>query len=116
MKKIIACVLLLALCLSLFAACGEEPAPVVDKLASAKEYVFTMYRTSGDKTREDNAEKALSDFKRVSNVMISGESFKVDWSVAVTAGAEDGVKLVDNGNGTVTVDIDEKPAEELAFT
>ena len=130
MKKIIACVLLTALCLSMIVACNDEPAaktttatetaPVtteqVDKLAAAKEYVFTMYRTTGDKTREDNAEKALADFKRIANVKISGETFKVDWSVKVTSGSEEDVAIVDNGDGTVKIDINEKPAEELAFT
>ena len=39
MKKILACLLLLAFCLSALAACGTEPVETKDNFTLAKEYL-----------------------------------------------------------------------------
>ncbi|MBQ0124946.1 MAG: hypothetical protein KBS59_01310, partial [Clostridiales bacterium] len=109
MKRIIACLILLALCLAAFASCGEDP--VVEEksnLSAAREYLFTMYKNSAAKT--------LLDFKRVSVITISGEEFTVEWTAEVKSGPADGVKIVANDDKTVTIDINETPEEEMNYT
>ena len=105
MKKLIALILAVVLCLGALAGCEKAPeAPAVDALANAKAYLFTMYK--------DLAGKSLRDFDLVSVVNIGGVSYNVEWTVDV---AEDLVKIVPNGN-KVTIDINEKPEEEVQYT
>lgn len=98
MKKIISITLLLALCLSLFAACTEEkPVENTSNLDAAREYLDGMYKA-------DPVETA-SDYNLAGVVTIEGVTYNVDWtantdkvtltrgenkivSVTVTTGAE----------------------------
>jgi len=109
MKKILACLLLLVFCLSAFAACGEEPAPVEtkDNFTLAKEYLTTMYRNKGG--------KVVMDYDLVGLIAIGDSTFDLDWTVNVTSGNPEDVTIVKNEK-TVTIDINEKPAEELQYT
>ncbi len=103
MKKLISCVILLALCVTAFAACNNTT-DNKDPLTSAKEYLYTMYK--------DKAEITPSDFERVSVLSINGASYTVEWTVDVS----DGVKIVANENGkTVVVDVNEKTEKEIAY-
>jgi len=106
MKKLIALILAAVLCLGALAGCEKAPeAPVVDTLANAKAYLFTMYK--------DLAGKSLRDFDLVSVVNIGGVSYNVEWTTNVS---EDLVKVVP-GDKTVTIDIiNEKPEEEVNYT
>ena len=110
MKKLIAIALVLVMCLGLFAACVQEPAPTEpaptkSPLASAAAYLKTMYK--------DKAGKVLRDFELVSVATIGDTKFDVEWT---TDAAEENVKIVPGENGKVTVDINEKPAEQVDFT
>ena len=106
MKKIISCVILLALCVAAFAACS--PAETKDGLTSAKDFLYTMYK--------DKAEATPSDFERVSVLSVDGVSYTVEWTAEVSSGSADGVKIVANDSGkTVTVDVDEKASEEIVY-
>ena len=106
MKKIISCVILLALCVAAFAACS--PAETKDGLTSAKDFLYTMYK--------DKAEATPSDFERVSVLSVDGVSYTVEWTAEVSSGSADGVKIVANDSGkTVTVDVDEKAPEEIVY-
>ena len=110
MKKFIAIALMLAMCLGLFAACGEnntptEPVETKNPLASAAAYLKTMYK--------DKAGKVLRDFELVSVVTIDGTKYDIEWT---TDAAEENVKIVAGENGKVTIDINEKPAEQVDFT
>ena len=105
MKKLIALILAVVLCLGALAGCEKAPeAPVVDALANAKSYLFTMYK--------DLAGKSLRDFDLVSVVNIGGVSYNVEWTADVS---EDLVKVVP-GDNKVTIDINEKPEEEVQYT
>ena len=106
MKKLIALILAVVLCLGALAGCEKAPeAPVVDALANAKAYLFTMYK--------DLAPKTMRDFDLVSVVNIGGVSYNVEWTVNVS---EDLVKVVP-GDKTVTIDIvNEKPEEDVNYT
>ena len=105
MKKITAIAILLAMCISLFAGCSEEPAVVETEsgLATAKEYLYTMYK--------DANEVNVTDYQVVGVVVIGDETFNVEWTAD-----HDSVKFVREANKMVTVDINEKNPEEVTYT
>lgn len=115
MKKIISIVLMLTLCLGLFAGCTEPAQPTetgVSDLANAKTYLFKMYNTAG----KDEENKILADKDVTSVVMIGGVSYPVTWTVEITAGPADSVKIVESENANfVKVDIMDQPEEELHY-
>ena len=90
MKKVLSIALVLLLTLSLFAACGEKTPD--SPLASAKAYLEQMYQT-GEKGEVMAIEK---DKEVLASVTIDGVSFPVEWSVTVTEGAADSVKITDS--------------------
>lgn len=118
MKKYIALVLMLTLCLTVFAACGQENdstaqstdenadenavVGVADDLAAAEEYITTMYRTA--------PETRVEDYAVVGKLVVGDSTFNVEW----TADSET-VKFVKGDDGMVTVDIDEKNPDEVNF-
>ena len=106
MKKLIALILTVVLCLGALAGCEKAPeAPTVDALANAKAYLFTMYK--------DKAGKTMRDFDLVGAVSIGGVSYTVEWTTNVS---EDLVKVIP-GDKTVTIDlVNEKPEEDVLFT
>ena len=120
MKRLIA-ILLVAACLTaMLAACGKpaEPAttptagettPAVNvdpqDLADALEYLRTIYK--------EVAEKTPADFERVSVLRVGGVEYPVTWTADAD---ESAIKVVDNGNGTVTIDVNEQNEKDLAYT
>ena len=116
MKKIISIVLMLTLCLGLLAGCNkpaETTAPGASDLENAKTYLFQMYNTAG----KDEENKFLADKDVTSVVMVGGVSYQVEWTVTVTAGPADSVKIVESDKANhVKVDIMDQPEEELHFT
>lgn len=115
MKKFIGLVLMLTLCVSVFAGCGQEapaPAPADEQpaeatgssdLAAAKEYLVSMYRNAPSTHVED--------YQLVGKLVVGDSTFSVEW----TADSE-AVKFVKGDDGMVTVDIDEKNPEEVKYT
>lgn len=112
MKKLLAFVLVLALCLSLctgLTACvqketGSSSSSSAD-IEAALEYVKTLYRKPAEKTSRD--------FTRIGAVPVNGKTYEVVWSVDV---AEEHVKVVKNADGSVTIDVNETSAEEVPYT
>ena len=106
MKKIIALLLALTLCVGLFAGCdlnNTKPTEAPVTVDDAAEYLYAMYK-------ENNNTVVRKDFKRVAVVMIDGIKFDVEWTVdsaEVTVGAVE--------NSMVTIDINEAPAEKVVF-
>ena len=104
MKKLIACVALLVLCLTLFAACGSNENP---GLTAAKEYLQDTYK---------NAEEITAgDFTRLGVVKIDGVTYTVEWTVSVTSGSADDVKVTVDGN-MANIDVNEKAAADVVYT
>lgn len=117
MKKLIAYILLVTLCLGLFAGCAEKPVetnPTENSdLSNARAYVYNMYKGSGSK---DEAQVLTKDFEVVSAVPVAGVAYNIAWTVEVTAGSADDVAVVDGTNGAKKIDINEKPEQQLDFT
>ena len=108
MKRILSFALVLVMCLSLLAACGEPTettgTTVGSTVEDAKEYLAAMYKsTDGTVVRRD--------FSVVAVVMIDGVSYPVTW----TTDAPDYVTISEPQNNMVTIDIVEEPTEEVTF-
>lgn len=112
MKKIISIVLLLTLCLSLFAGCGEDTKEPVSNLANAKALVFNTYKPAS----KDDVPAKSNSFEVMSSVLVEGEKYPVEWSVEVTAGAKDSVQIVDGSAGYKKVEVPKNPTETVEFT
>ncbi len=106
MKKLITTIALVALCAVLLVACNGEK--VDTGLAAAKEYLQGTYK--------DAAELTASDFTRLGMVKIEGVSYTVEWTVSVTSGSADDVKVEAGQNGMVTINVNEKAAADVAYT
>ncbi len=100
MKKLLAILLMIALTLTCAFA---ETAEVDEDLAAAKTFLFFMYK--------DAPETTMSDYSVVGVVNIGGIEFPITWSAD-----SETIKFIDNGDKTVTVDVDEKNPEELVYT
>ena len=104
MKKFLAIILMLVLCLSVFAGCkGEDPAAA--DLEAAGTYLFNLYK--------DDAEITPSDFDVAGKVKVDSTTFDVEWTVDVTEGVT--IKASEK-EGFFTVDVDEKTATEISYT
>ena len=113
MKKIFSIVLLVALCLSLFAGCGKTGQEAVSNLPNARALVFNTYKPAS----KDEIPAKSSDFEVMTSVLVDGENFPVEWVVEVTAGDKDAVKIVDGSSAAYKlVDVTEKPETEVQFT
>ncbi len=102
MKKFFAILMVLVLCLAVFAACKKEE--VVYDLASAKALVH-------DDMKDRNEEQG-ADFEVFTSVMVANVKYEVEWKVNPAEAAT--VKKLD-GNKTL-IDINEKTAEAYEFT
>lgn len=107
MKKVLICVLALVICLSTVLAivgCDNKPS---EGLVAAKDYLDAMYKGQSSVT--------TADYTVVGSVPYNGVTYEVSWSVKVTSGPANGVKLVPDGK-LLKVDIDEYCAEEIKYT
>ena len=109
MRKIIALVLAALLACAMFAACGKTEQPAEETttaatydLEGAVAYVEGLYK-------EDLSITAV-DFDVVSQVMIGGVAYQIDWSVDT-----DKVTVGTPANGVVTIGVDEKSPEAVEY-
>ncbi len=109
MRKIIALVLAALLACAMFAACGKTEQPAEETttaatydLEGAVAYVEGLYK-------EDLSVTAV-DFDVVSQVMIGGVAYQIDWSVDT-----DKVTVGTPANGVVTIGVDEKSPEAVEY-
>ncbi len=105
MKRSICVALLLALCISVFAACGNTATETVDPLESAKDYLYNTYKNA--------SEVYIADYKVIAQILVGDKTFAVEWT---TDASEENVKLVKGADNMYTVDINEKNPEEVTYT
>lgn len=108
MKKFIACVLILVLCLSVFAACKPEEPAGENPMDKAKSYIRLMYK--------DSFYKTSADYTVVSGVAVDGVTYPIEWSVEIKSGSKDAVKVgAEDGNGKTLIDVNEENAEDTVY-
>lgn len=108
LKKALVLVLVLVMCISVFAACDKTEEYDSTGLEAARSYVKQLYREVASETG--------ADYSVVSTSMdTTGKSYAVEWSVVVTEGDQNGVKLV-AGENVVTVDVDEYASNDIKYT
>ncbi len=103
MKKLVSILVLLALCVTVFAACGENKQDDTS-LTEAGEYLFGLYK--------DEATVTPSDYDVVGKVMVGDVAFTVEWTVDVA----EGVTIKESSKaGFITIDVNEKTPNEIAY-
>ena len=105
MKKLIAYLLVFVMCAVAFVGCDKKGD---DELTSAKDYLHAMYK--------DAAESTPTDYLRAGTVKVGENTYTVTWTVEVTSGSADDVKVVANEDGTYTIDVNEKAAADCVYT
>ena len=100
MKRLLALVLATLMCLSVLAGCKSGGNTGLD---DAKEYLDTVMKAGSENTP--------ADYTVLNKVVIGKVEYAVSWSVDVTAG----VRVVVAEDGTVTVDVDERAAADVAY-
>lgn len=114
MKKLLSLFLLLALSVTLFVGCTNQPTEPTDPpapqsfLESAKTLLFNEYKPAS----KDEVPEKKKDFALLTNVMAGGDNHSVVWTVTVTSGDPEAVKIVDNAK----VDVPENSSVEILFT
>ncbi|MBQ8387494.1 MAG: hypothetical protein IJX46_01035 [Clostridia bacterium] len=116
MKKLLAILLIAVLCLGVFlVSCGGDDSNPADttkpggdvttpapSLEGAKAFLVNYYGKDANPTNADYTLSGSLDFQ--------GTVFTVEWTVDVEA-----VKIVKNDDGSYTVDVDEKSAEDVEY-
>ena len=115
MKKLLAFIVAAILCLTCFAACGNNdktpvnnestPTQVVYDVEDAAAYLKNMYKKYLTET------ETAADYTLVSQVMKGGVVYKVTW----TTDREDIKVIADEANKQVTIDLNEKTKVDIAY-
>ena len=100
MKKLLTLLLVALLVCSTFVACGEDP--VTYDLDGAAAYVEGLYK--------EELSVTVVDFSVVSQVIIGGVTYQIDWSVDT-----DKVTVGEPANNVVVIGVDEKSPEEVSY-
>ena len=100
MKKLLAMLVLAALVMTACFASAETASDPY--MGNARSYLRTMYKNSPETT--------MTDYDVVGSVNIGGTAYTVTW----TADSET-VKIIVKEDGMVTIDVDEKNPEEVAY-
>ena len=94
--------------LTLFVGCGKNEA-----LESAKAYLENMYQTGS----KDEPMNIMVDKEVLTVVTVDGKSYDVEWSVEVTEGDKEAVKVSESDKeNTAIIDIPDLPETDILFT
>ena len=110
MKKLILCVSVLLICVTAicaFVACTPEE-PDLTGLNMAKDYLSAQLQNAATDTS--------ADFTRPAALRNEHGTYTVTWTVSVTSGSADAVKVGDAVNGVVTIDVDSFTTSDVTYT
>ncbi len=99
MKKLLALLLALTMSASLFVGLASAES---DPLSDARSYLYLMYKNKPETTP--------ADYTVVGVVNIDGVEYQIDWTAD-----SDTVKIVPGADKMVTIDVDDKNPEEIAY-
>ncbi len=99
MKKFLAVLLAAVMCVSCFAACGNNSS---EDLEAARDFLYETYK--------DEAVITAGNYERVANTMGNGKRFPVEWSVDT-----DKVTITSDGT-TAKMTVDKKTDVEIEYT
>ena len=99
MKKLLAMLVLAALVMSCFAIAETA---TDSYMGNARSYLRTMYKNSPETT--------MTDYDVVGSVNIGGSVYPVTWTAD-----SDTIKIIVKEDGMVTIDVDEKNPQEVAY-
>ena len=103
MKKILALIAALVLCLSVFAAAETAGNP---DLLSAKAYIYQLYKNP---SRTD-IKSTPADYDVIGVVPVDGVEYTVEWTTD-----SDTIKVIVNEDKSVTINVDENCSTELFY-
>ena len=113
MKKILSIALVLILSLSLLAGCGGKKDETPSDLSNAKEFLEGLYQTG--KPGEVMEIKQDKDVTTV--VLVGGVNYTVEWSINVTEGAADSVKIgTSSTTNCVLIDLPDVAETDILFS
>lgn len=92
------------MCAATLVGCAETG---TDGLTAAKDYLHAMYK--------DESTVTPNDIVRASVIKVGADTYNVTWTVNVKSGSAEDVKVVVNDNGTVTIDVNEQAAADVAY-
>ena len=105
MKRFIALLLAMVMCLSLFAGCAKEEKN--EELVKAKEYLYSLYVNASTET--------ATDLEYPARVKGGNTFFDVEWTVEILSGKGE-IKVVPSQNeGFVVVDVPAEAAEDILY-
>ena len=104
MKKLIALIAVLALCLTAIPVLAETAGN--PDLLSAKAYIYQMYKNP---SRTD-IKSTPADYDVIGSVPVDGVDYTVEWTAD-----SDTIKVIVNEDGSVTIDVDENNSSELFY-
>ena len=116
MKKFLSIALVLILSLSLLAGCGEkkDETPASD-LANAKSFLEDMIY--GTNYKPGDVMPIDRDKDVVASVSVDGVSYPIEWSISVTEGAADSVKIGESGTANhVKIDLPDVAETDILFS
>ena len=115
MKKILSIALVLILSLSLLAGCGgkKEEAAATSDLANAKAFLEGLYQTGkAGEVMDISKDKDVTTI-----VMVGGVNYTVEWSINVTEGAADSVKISESSTeNCVLIDLPDVAETDILFS
>ncbi len=111
-RSVMVIALVLIMCLTAFVACDKNKGndqPDTSGLKSARDYVKQTYINSSESTAED--------YTLIAQVKIGDVTYPIKWTVTITTeGAPADSVTLKEGDGKVTVDVNEQSTMDVAYT
>lgn len=118
MKKILSVALVLILSLSLLAGCGakkDNNEPASSNLTSAKAFLENLIY--GTTYKPGDTMLITKDKDVVASVTVDGVSYPIEWSISITEGAADSVKIgTSDAANSVLIDLPDVAETDILFS